>query len=262
MSSLRRTHRVIFSLALLASGCTCTPEPPTDDTDVEPGPLEATPGGTAGVTEGGSGVAGSSGMAGSSGVAGSGGMTFSGAPAGGSGGGTCVPAAWDSLSIAVFPQQSSQLCWAGVTQMIAAFFGVNVPSQCQLLGTECPTCVGCPESAVAAEGPCNHGGWPAFSVIGLEAKRTEGTALALDDLKREISCFRRPVAFTWHLGSPFVGHIMLAFGYDGDVISIADPLNECEGSTRDIPYETYVEGHVPGTTTHWDDFYGIEKVEP
>jgi hypothetical protein len=188
------------------------------------------------------------------------------------GGTACVPPASYLLHFNPASQQSTLLCWAGISQMIAGFFGVPF-SQCGELQRRnpaacgrnpsascCTTCVGCQDSVHTEEGVCNYNSWPNFEALGLTWQSTgDGEALPLEKLKQEIACHKRPVAFTWRLGAPTAGHIMIAYGYDGSDISIADPLQPCVGSTRVIPFHNFVHGNNPGTTTHWVDFYGFER---
>jgi hypothetical protein len=188
------------------------------------------------------------------------------------GGPSCVPPASYLLHLHPASQQSSALCWAGITQMIAGFFGMPF-SQCAELQRRnpptcgqnpsvscCTSCVGCQDSIHTPEGPCNYGSWPDFKALGLKWLSTgDGEALSLETLKQEIGCHKRPVAFTWRLGSPNAGHIMIAYGYDGSDISIADPLRPCVGSTGVIPFHIFQNGNNPGTTEHWIDFYGFER---
>jgi hypothetical protein len=171
----------------------------------------------------------------------------------------CKPEREVVLDLQLVGQDSSMLCWAGVTQSIAKWFARDATQceQVQARNPECP-CASCPTSMALADGPCNRGGWPNFDRIGLRADRLVGKALPLDQLKQEISCKKRPVAFTWRTG-PTSGHIMVAHGYVGDLIWVADPWPMCTGMTRLIDYETYDHGEEPGTTSHWDDFYGIAE---
>jgi len=113
------------------------------------------------------------------------------------------------------------------------------------------------------EGPCNNGGWPPFEAIGLKAKRTTNEAIPLETLKSEIACHNRPVAFTWNFGGGS-GHIMVAFGYDGENIHVANPAPPCAGrSEKIIPYEFYRDGEdgEGAGVNHWDDFYGFEVIQ-
>jgi hypothetical protein len=111
---------------------------------------------------------------------------------------------------------------------------------------------------VAASAARNPTGWPDFSLAGLQ-RRFVLRSLTLAELQREISCFRRPVAFSWNVGGA-AGHIMVAYGYDGETISIVNPLPMCSGETADIPYSTYVEGDVKGVTSHIGDFFEIRPM--
>jgi hypothetical protein len=197
-------------------------------------------------------------------------------------GGDCVPPASYLLQFNPASQQSTLLCWAGVAQMVATFFGVPFPSQCAELQRRnpadcgrnpsascCTNCVGCQDSVQTQVGVCNYTSWPDFAALGLKSFSTEdGVALPLDVLKREIACHKRPVAFTWRVGAPNAGHIMIAYGYNGSDISIANPLEPCVGSTAVITYEVFQKGDTPGepgesgTTSHWRDYYGFERIGP
>ena len=64
------------------------------------------------------------------------------------------------------------------------------------------------------------------------------------------------MVFGWHDGPvPGAGHIMVAHGYDGDFIEILDPWPPCQGQSRLISYDEYVNGNNPGTSNHWHDFF-------
>jgi hypothetical protein len=97
-----------------------------------------------------------------------------------------VPPPSHKLDISVIGQQSSLLCWAAVTEMVASHFN-KAPKggQCKQLNrrnASCgdpnqnvPTtqqCVGCMESKNTPFGPCNSGGFPDFAGIDLQANRT------------------------------------------------------------------------------------------
>jgi hypothetical protein len=168
----------------------------------------------------------------------------------------CDPPESKLLDLELFPQESSMLCWAGVTEMLATYFDKNA-SQCDQVQSRDPgcQCVGCQASAAAPPGPCNTGGWPDFCRIG-SARQLKDKALDLLHLKREIACGERPVVFSWKTGETSA-HIMIAYGYQGDWIEVADPWPACTGARRVIDYETYVTGGDPERTSHWHDFYGI-----
>jgi hypothetical protein len=151
------------------------------------------------------------------------------------------------------------LCWAAVTEMVANYHNLSA-SQCSQVRAQAPdcACVSCPESKTVPYGPCNHGGWPDFDRFGIHSKRLVNEALSLEALQFEISCERRPVAFTWVTGENS-GHIMVAYGYQDDWIDIANPWEMCEGMTSTIHYSEYVNGETPGTSRHWDDFYELRR---
>jgi hypothetical protein len=182
--------------------------------------------------------------------------------AGSSGQPSCVPgpSAHVMTPDAKIPQQSDVLCWAASAEMVAHTFQMR-NDQCDQLreypSSSCTACSGCMGSSSVPYGACNHGGWPHFERVHIHAEKTTDKALSLDELKREIACNRHPVAFTWHTG-PFSGHMMVAYGYDGDLIDVANPLEVCVGDTFTIDWDTYNHGDNPDSS-HWDDFYGFRK---
>jgi hypothetical protein len=174
--------------------------------------------------------------------------------------GNCEPKSSDELAVPLIGQQSSLLCWAGVTEMIARWFELEAPQCDQVLrlSNTCDPCLDCEDSTGAPYGPCNFNRWPDFQGAGLEATEGEfGFALPLDDLKKEISCHRRPVAFAWQTAG--TGHIMVAYGYQGENIMVADPRPMCHGALSVISYSQYVKGPAPHLgSSHWRDYWGIQ----
>jgi hypothetical protein len=113
---------------------------------------------------------------------------------------------------------------------------------------------------------CVMGGWPEFDKYGFQFKRTHGTPLSWDQLRRQLAarteagpCGFTPFAFSWRwIGNG--GHMMVVTGYtttpDGkNYVHINDPWEPNVGATRTILYDVYDQ--LPGDHTHWDDFYDV-----
>jgi len=153
--------------------------------------------------------------------------------------------------------------------MVASSFGIQT-DQCALIeartpGCACATCPAPTLPATSDEAPPpdrgNTGIWPDFASAGLTGYRRRGAPLTLAELKHELGCRQRPVAFNCKT-TPGSGHIMVAYGYTGDQIEIADPWAPCAGMKRTITYDTYVNGPTAGSSQHWDDFYGFHLMPP
>lgn len=169
---------------------------------------------------------------------------------------TCIPdKTIGSQPVTLRPQETSMWCWAASGEMCMDFLGTNV-SQCDQANKRFgrTDCCNSP-----APNSCLNGGWPEFDKYGFSFKRTNSLALSWEDLKKEIYCNKRPVAFSWGwIGGG--GHMMVAYGYAvvGGVkyVSIRDPWSPNVGNTRLITYEEYVSS---SNHTHWDDFYEIAR---
>ncbi|KGI77824.1 C39 family peptidase [Oleiagrimonas soli] len=172
--------------------------------------------------------------------------------------GCCTPPLVATVNVPPLPQQASNWCWAASGQMTMRYFGHDV-AQC----VEANKRFGLTSCCVSNSGSCNQGGWPEYSKYGFTATRTSNTALTWDQVKQQIYCAKKPVAFSWHwLGSG--GHMMVLHGYmtvnNVRYVYINDPepytnLNTISGGTEKIiTYARYVSDT---DHTHWDDFYNI-----
>jgi hypothetical protein len=176
---------------------------------------------------------------------------------------TCTPPPAARIDIEFVAQRSPGLCWAAVTEMIASSFGIQI-DQCSIIQARKPLCARavCPVMARQSSrddqlrDACEGGAWPDFDSVGLAGFRRRGGALTLDELKQEIGCRRRPVVFSWKTGGAS-GHMMVAYGYSDGRIEVADPGAPRTDMKRTITHDVYDRGNVPGTTEHWDDFYGF-----
>ena len=169
--------------------------------------------------------------------------------------GCCSPEPIKTLAVPLRPQQTNMWCWAASGEMCMDFLGTDV-QQCDEANKQFGRSDCCNSPVPSA---CINGGWPEFDKYGFSFSRTSNTALTFDQLKEQIYCRNKPVAFSWHwLGTG--GHMMVARGYvsvDGtNWVYISDPWEPNVGDQRLITYASYVSG---ADHTHWDDFYDITK---
>ena len=169
--------------------------------------------------------------------------------------GCCNPEPIKTLPVTLRPQETDMWCWAASGEMCMDFLGTDV-QQCDEANKEFGRS-DCCHSPVPND--CVNGGWPEFDKYGFTFSRTSNTALTFDQLKEQIYCRNKPVAFSWHWNNGG-GHMMVVRGYvtlEGtNWVYISDPWAPNVGDQRLITYAAYVSG--PGYT-HWDDFYDITK---
>ena len=176
--------------------------------------------------------------------------------------GCCTPSAIiGSQPVALEGQHTSMWCWAASGQMTMNFLGASpAVQQCDEANkrfgrTDCcnsPT-----------PGDCVVGGWPEYSKYGFSADRTADTALTFAQVKDQLYCKKKPVAFTWHWDGGG-GHMMVLTGYavigGTEYVTINNPWpwSTTGGGVQSVLlYSDYVSD--PGDHTHWDDFYNITK---
>lgn len=167
----------------------------------------------------------------------------------------CQPPTAAHLAVTLRPQQTSMWCWAASGEMVMEYLGHDV-AQCVEANNRfgLNNCCNTP-----TPNQCVIGGWPEFEKYGFTYQRTSGVALSWDELRKEIGCNGRPVAFSW--GWPGGGgHMMVVIGYktvDGvNYVEVNDPWAPNVGSHYFITYDYYVSS--PNHHTHWDDFYAIQ----
>ncbi len=170
--------------------------------------------------------------------------------------GCCTPNAMiGSQPVALRAQETGMWCWAASAQMCMQFLGKNV-DQCVQANNEFGRTDCCNSTVPSA---CINGGWPEFAKYNFSFNRTSDKALSWDDLKKQIYCFKKPVAFSWHWTGGG-GHMMVVTGYavinNEKYLFINDPWAPNEGAQYSITYTNYVSG---SDHTHWDDFYNITK---
>ena len=169
--------------------------------------------------------------------------------------GCCNPEPLKSLSTTLRPQETNMWCWAASGEMCMDFLGTDV-QQCDEANKRFGR-TDCCSSPVP--GACINGGWPEFDKYNFSFSRTSNTALTWDQLKEQIYCKNKPVAYSWHWNGGG-GHMMVARGYvtlEGvNYVYISDPWPPNTGDLRIITYAAYVSG---AGYTHWDDFYDITK---
>lgn len=171
---------------------------------------------------------------------------------------SCCPPYEDTrvLSVPLWPQQTSQWCWAASGQMCMDFLGNNV-SQCTQANNRfgLSNCCNSPTPGV-----CVSGGWPEFNKYNFTSKNTINAPLTWDQIRKEIDCSNRPITYTWHWAGGS-GHMVTVVGYstgecnEQRFLHINDPLPVNTGSNYTITYDAYAAGD-PGSS-HWNDYYEI-----
>ncbi|HEX3765980.1 MAG TPA: papain-like cysteine protease family protein [Kofleriaceae bacterium] len=176
--------------------------------------------------------------------------------------GCCNPASSSSLAVSLDAQQTNQWCWAASGTMTMDFLhpASNV-QECDEANREFGRTDCCSTPVPAA---CVNGGWPEYEKYGFTANQTSNAPLSWNDLRTQIDCLNKPVAFSWHWNSGG-GHMMVATGYftfDGiHFVTVNNPLpaNPAVTGGGALEIDTY-EAYVGGTGfnwSHWDDYYNI-----
>jgi len=170
----------------------------------------------------------------------------------------CNPPLVATVDVPALPQQASNWCWAASGQMTMRYFGQNI-AQC----TQANNRFGLSGCCNNNGGSCNNGGWPEYEKYGFTATQTADTALTWAQVRSQIYCWKKPVAFSWHWNGGG-GHMMVLKGYitlnNVQYVDVNDPLphtslQTLSGGTETImTYARYVSdtGH-----THWNDYYNI-----
>ncbi len=171
----------------------------------------------------------------------------------------CCPPYEDSkvLAVTLWPQETSQWCWAASGQMCMDFLGNNV-SQCTQANNRFGL-TGCCNATIPNN--CVNGGWPEFNKYNFTSLNTTNAPLSWDKIRSEIDCKNRPITYTWHWPGTS-GHMVAIVGYstgecnDEKFLHINNPLPVNVGSNYTITYDAYVAGD-PGSS-HWNDYYEIK----
>ena len=167
----------------------------------------------------------------------------------------CTPEPLASQPVPLRGQETGVWCWAASGEMSMDFLGTDV-SQCDEANKRFGRTDCCNSPRPAA---CVNTGWPEFDKYGFTYSRTHDSALSLIQLKEQIYCKRKPVAFSWHW-SGGGGHMMVVKGYasvgGADWIYYNNPLPVGAGNYE---FKTYADWVSAAGYTHWDDFYDITK---
>src|SRR5262245_48940815 len=123
--------------------------------------------------------------------------------------GCCNPnALLGSQPVTLRAQETNMWCWAASGEMCMDFLGTNV-IQCDQANKQFGRTDCCNNPVPNA---CINGGWPEFDKYNFTFARTTNTALSWDQLRKQIYCKKKPVAFSWHwIGDG--GHMMVVYGY-------------------------------------------------
>ena len=172
-------------------------------------------------------------------------------------GSACTPDAISaSLPVPLLPQTTDKWCWAASGQMCMQFIGTTDVRQCVQANNKFGLSNCC--NAIVP-GDCINGSFPEFEKYNFSCNRTSNNALSWNEIKKQISCLHKPVAFTWKYNGGG-GHMMVLTGYqvvgNEKLVVVNDPLEVNIGSTYTLSYDEYVSSSIH---THWDDFYNITK---
>lgn len=167
----------------------------------------------------------------------------------------CKPGLIGSQPVALRPQETNMWCWAASGQMSMEFLGHNV-NQCTQANNRFGRADCCNSPTPNA---CVQGGWPEFGKYGFSFNTTSNSPLSWAQLKDQIYCKKKPIAYSWHWNGGG-GHMMVLIGYvtvDGvDYVTINDPWAPNVGDQRILTYDAYVSG---AGYTHWNDYYDITR---
>ncbi|AXG69840.1 hypothetical protein KORDIASMS9_02068 [Kordia sp. SMS9] len=160
------------------------------------------------------------------------------------------------------PQETSQWCWAAVTQMIAENEGQFV-TQCDLANhrfgkTNCCDFENAGQSCPKTN-DCRTPGWLELDFAGVNFS-TSNAGLSLAQLRKSIYCSKDVLGYAY--GTPgVVGHVVVVKGYFSiggtDYVVLNDPWSPCTGSERVITYAEYLD--PSGPRTHWTTWYKTSK---
>jgi len=169
----------------------------------------------------------------------------------------CSPQPTSVLGVPLYPQLTGGWCWAASGEMCMGFLGTDV-TQCDEANKELKRTDCCDDPTPFV---CSSGGWPEFDKYDFTFDKTTDAALTWDQLREQISCRKKPVAFSWHWNGGG-GHMMVARGYVTTpsglkfvFVNNPEPLDVGDASFK--TYSDYVSGP---DHTHWDDFYNINKI--
>ena len=160
-------------------------------------------------------------------------------------------------------------CWAASGEMCMEFLGTAV-TQCDEANKQWGRTDCCNTPVPSA---CVNGGWPEFDKYNFSFDRTSNTALTWDQLKNQIYCLKKPIAFSWHWNGGG-GHMMVARGFRTLIIpelrfggltlpsltfhmvEVNNPLPPNVGTREWITSGNYVSGT---DHSHWNDYYNIRR---
>lgn len=157
-------------------------------------------------------------------------------------------------SVPLVGQEQPAWCWAGVGEMIMMYLGTDI-YQCYQAGDV----IGYPQWCCDNPYYCNFASYPHFSWYGFNYNQTYQSALNWDQIRDQIACKQRPIAFSW-LYPGGGGHMMVAVGYRTywywNYVDIFNPLPTNMGEYQ-ILYQSQYNTGPNNTYTHGDDYYNI-----
>lgn len=142
------------------------------------------------------------------------------------------------LNIPYFRQEQTNWCWAGCSQMIYRFYGINNIAQCDMATAQFgAACCSNPSSSV-----CNQANWPenALQRVGIHSARTNGAA-NIFTVRSELGASRPMMTYyAWTGGGAHVAVLRGVYA-DGD-LDIHDPWYGAGRRT----YNTVLSGYGYG----------------
>lgn len=186
---------------------------------------------------------------------------------------TPPPPSFTLPGIKVVPQQSSLWCWAATAQLTKEFVvkGASYP-QCKQVSQIVNAITGsvdCCKTPTPDE--CLKSGWPQYrapftatclmnSSFGGSFQQgcigSPSPILTWGDIRKELSCNNRPIAFAWRNNDKLSGHVMAIIGYYDNTKQLLIHDSADGGSISLISYAQYVGG-TQYPNTHWRDYYEI-----
>jgi hypothetical protein len=149
------------------------------------------------------------------------------------------------------PQQMPNWCWAANGQMAMNWvrpipgtvtqcrevnaYAASHSGSINLHNADCCNPVG--------QSICNIEGWPEFEANHFDNTPQPGP-LAFDEIKKEISCAKRPILFTWIDKLSGDAHMRIIVGYSSEPANTVEVYDPAHNSIKWLAYSTYANGNL------------------